>query len=61
VTVLCIFGGPFIVGGWVAWLGHRRKELKIELKREMIAAGMSADEIVQVLNAGEGSGSDAKP
>lgn len=39
--------------GWSLWLKHRRDEIHTELKQEMLARGMSADEIIQVLNAGD--------
>lgn len=61
IAILSIFGGPFFIGAWVAWLKHRRKELQVELKRDMVAAGMSADEIIRVLEAGESSGIAGKP
>jgi hypothetical protein len=56
VAIVAIFGGPSIVGSWAIWLRHRRKELQVELKRDMVAAGMSADEIVRVLEAGNPPG-----
>ena len=56
VFIVTIFGTPSIVGAWAIWLKHRRKELQVELKRDMIAAGMSADEIVRVLEAGNAPG-----
>jgi len=52
VAIVVLFGAPFIVGGWALWLKHRRRELDAELKREMIEKGMSADDIIRVLNAG---------
>jgi len=35
-----------------AWRLVRRSEIEADLKREMLARGMSADEIVRVLEAG---------
>jgi hypothetical protein len=52
VTIVVLFGAPFIVVGWALWLKHRQRELDAELKREMIERGMSADDIIRVLNAG---------
>ena len=52
VAIVCIFGGPFLVGAWALWLAHRKHERQDEMKREMLERGMSADEIVRVLNAG---------
>jgi hypothetical protein len=60
VTVVAIFGGPLIVIGWAAWLKHRRRELDAELKRAMIERGMSADEIVRVLEAKTGGKSSSR-
>lgn len=54
MIVIC-FGGGLILVGWSLWLKHRSDELHTELKHEMLARGMSADEIVQVLNAGDPS------
>lgn len=56
IGILTLFGSPFFLAGWAVWLKHRRKELKLDLKREMLAAGMSADDIVRVLNAGDRPG-----
>jgi hypothetical protein len=52
IAILTICGGPFFVGAWVLWLLHRKHERQDEMKREMIERGMSADDIVRVLNAG---------
>lgn len=52
MIVIC-FGGGLILVGWSLWLKHRSDELHTELKHEMLARGMSADEIVRVLNAGD--------
>lgn len=53
LTVALGISGAFSLFGWKLWLRHRAKELNIELKRDMIAAGMSADEIIRVLEAGD--------
>jgi len=52
VAIIAIFGGPLILGGWALWLKHRRNERFDEMKRETLEMGMSADDIVRVLNAG---------
>jgi hypothetical protein len=52
ITILAIFGSPFFVGAWALWLTHRKHERRDEMKREMLERGMSADDIVRVLNAG---------
>jgi hypothetical protein len=52
VAVIAIFGGPMILAGWGLWLRHRSNERFDEMKREMLALGMSADDIVRVMNAG---------
>jgi hypothetical protein len=46
-------GGAVSIAFWKLWLLHRSKDLNAELKRDMVAAGMSADEIIRVLEAGE--------
>jgi hypothetical protein len=60
VTVVAIFGGPLLVIGWAVWLKYRRKELDAELKRTMIERGMSADDIVRVLEAKTGQTSPSR-
>jgi hypothetical protein len=52
VAILTVCGGPFFVGAWALWLTHRKHERQDDLKREMLERGMSADDIVRVLNAG---------
>jgi hypothetical protein len=52
IAILTVCGGPFFVGAWALWLTHRKHERQDEMKREMIERGMSADDIVRVLNAG---------
>jgi hypothetical protein len=52
VAIIAIFGSPFFVGAWALWLYHRKQERQDELKREMLERGMSADDIIRVLNAG---------
>jgi hypothetical protein len=56
VAIVTVCGGPFIVGGLALWLHHRKNERLADLKQEMVERGMSADEIVRVLNAGSPSG-----
>ena len=52
VSIIATIGGPLILVGWALWLRHRKHERQDELKREMLERGMSADDIVRVLNAG---------
>lgn len=47
VTLICVV--PSICG---CWLRIRRHEIDSQLKDSMVARGMSADEIVRVLEAG---------
>jgi len=52
VAIVTLFGAPFILGAWALWLRHRKDERCDDMKREMLERGMSADDIVRVLNAG---------
>lgn len=52
IPITAIIGG-LILAGWCIWLGHQKEMIQEELKHEMLARGMSADEIVRVLNAGD--------
>lgn len=52
VVIVFFVGGGVVLAGWKLWLKHQKEERNAELKRDMIAAGMSADEIVRVLEAG---------
>jgi hypothetical protein len=60
VALLLIFGGGFLVAIVSVVLGFlnnsRKREAEINLKHEMIARGMSADEIERVLAAKSTSG-----
>jgi hypothetical protein len=51
VVVFC-GGGVLFVLSWGLWLQHRRAEFNAELKRDMLAAGLSVDDILRVLEAG---------
>ena len=55
-AVICMFGGPFIVGGiWLilqAWERVTIQAQEIELKHRLLDAGMTPYEIERVLNAG---------
>jgi hypothetical protein len=57
-TCLVVVGvcGPLVAH---AWLKHRRAELEIELKRELVERGMSAAEICAVIEASAYSRSEA--
>jgi hypothetical protein len=59
LAIITVCGGPIFAIGWGAWLKHRQKELDADLKREMIERGMSADEIVRVLEAKTGQTSSS--
>jgi hypothetical protein len=57
--IVITVGGAFLVaivaiiaGSWCQW---RKRELDTSLKQEMLARGMSADEIERVLSAGTAS------
>jgi hypothetical protein len=52
VSVISVCGGPLILAGWALWLKYRKNERNAELKQQMLERGMSAEEIVRVLNAG---------
>jgi hypothetical protein len=61
ITILTVCGGPFFVGAWALWLAHRKHERQDDLKREMLERGMSADDIVRVLNAAPQPGRGTPP
>jgi hypothetical protein len=61
VAIVTVCGGPFLVGAWALWLKHRKEERYDDMKREMLAMGMSADDIVRVLNAGTHSHDTTPP
>ena len=52
-AIVLSLSGTLLMAGWNLWLKHRRDEIHAELKQEMLARGMSADEIIRVLNAGD--------
>jgi hypothetical protein len=54
----------FFIAGMIVWLSlqwrlHRRTEMEIALKRDMVNRGMSAQDIERVLRAGPASGARA--
>jgi hypothetical protein len=57
IAIVLIFGGGFIVGTITlilnAWRGNRESERMAILKQQMLDKGMTADEIVRVMNAGK--------
>jgi hypothetical protein len=68
VGISAVFGLPIILGGIAIVTGYMRQsrvdEMNAALKRDLIARGFTADEIVQVINAGSGdevAAKDAKP
>lgn len=48
-----------IAWAWYYWLKYRQAEMSAALKEEMIHRGMSADDIVRVLEAGQPKDKDA--
>ncbi len=59
MSIGLIFGGSMIVGivSMIcnAWKGNRESERLAVLKQQMLDRGMSADEIVRVIDAGKTS------
>lgn len=64
VTIVCLFGGPMIVGVVYAiansWAKAVRDREDADLKHRMVDAGFSVEEIERVLNAGRGGNSEPK-
>ena len=64
VSVICIFGGPMIVGAIYAVMGHWAKVARhredVDLKHKLVDAGFSVEEIERVMNAGRGELQDEK-
>jgi len=62
VSVICIFGGPFLVGIVYAvmkqWAKVARHREDVDLKHKLIDAGFSVDEIERVMSAGRSQGDD---
>ena len=52
MVVAALVFGLFAIGIG-AWLKMRKTEIAANLKHDMLARGMSADDIAKVLNAGE--------
>ena len=55
ITLICVVPG---VAHY--WWKIRRAELEADLKHEMLARGMSADDITRVLNASAADSDDSK-
>ena len=57
MAIILIFGGGFIIGLVSlivnAWRGNRESERLAILKQQMLDKGMSADEIVRVMESGK--------
>jgi hypothetical protein len=51
VTLTIVFASGLIIFLAWQWRLHRRTEMEVSLKHEMITRGMSADEIERVLRA----------
>lgn len=60
IAIVLIFGGGMVVGVITlilnAWRGNRESERLAILKQQMLDKGMTADEIVRVMEAGKNSG-----
>jgi hypothetical protein len=58
VGISAVFGLPLVLGGIAIVTGYLRQarvdEVNAALKRDLIARGFTAEEIVQVINAGSG-------
>lgn len=52
VVMGCLTGMSAIIGGF--WYGVRKTEAESALKRELLAAGLSADDIERVVNVTTG-------
>lgn len=56
-AIICLFGLPFVCGITAiisrAWMKIACHQHDVDLKHHMLAAGMSAEEIEQILNAGK--------
>ena len=49
--MVSVFGTIIAIVGIVTWRKHQATKMQTELKMEMLARGMSADEIERVLSA----------
>jgi hypothetical protein len=49
--IVAVFGTIMAVAGMATWRKHQATKLEAELKMEMLARGMSAEEIERVLAA----------
>jgi hypothetical protein len=62
MAILFIFGGGVFIAivsmVCSAWKSNRQNERLSILKQQMLDKGMSADEIVRVINAGEGGSAE---
>ena len=63
-AIILIFGGP-LIGGVVymicqSWVRVTNHEKDVELKHRLLDAGMTAAEIVEVMNAGSENGRDTE-
>lgn len=59
LAMVLVFLGLMLGFGGSAWFGYREKCLNASLKREMIARGYSAKEILAVIGAEAGKKSEA--
>lgn len=64
-AIICLFGLPFVCGVTAiisrAWVKIDCHQKEVDLKHHMLASGMSAEEIEQVLNAGKGTEAVSSP
>jgi hypothetical protein len=52
--MVSVFGTIIAIAGMLTWRKHQATKMETELKMEMLARGMSADEIERVLAARPG-------
>jgi hypothetical protein len=58
VAIVLTFLAGMIVWLSLQWRLHRRTEMEVSLKREMLSRGMSAEEMERVLRAPLGGGAE---
>jgi len=58
ISVVLVFLAGMIVWLSLQWRLHRRTEMEVSLKQEMLSRGLSAEEIERVLRASLGGGAE---
>lgn len=53
IALITAVAGLIFAVGLPIWLSYRKAELETRLKQEMLDCGMSADDIMKVLDAGK--------